>query len=320
MPIDTDTDITTLTPQQIDQALFDIYVEIGVTRARYEQAWATVRHYVHDLLGMTWREKVTDAQVQEVCAEVAEIAEGNEDDLTYRQGSLWTAMQRAEALGTKVDDLRMSCQPFDEEFDRRGGWTRAFLVITKGSGHVHSSMRCSTCYATTEFQWLPDLSDHDETEIIEKAGERACTVCYPHAPVEVLSRPTSIFSTEEISRAKAREEREEAKRQRAAKKLEKALLPDGTPLRVFIGMGPGYIYEGGVQKRVENAREKYETFETLHSAKAWLTDQAIYAAWGWANQPPQEARDAVLAAVAAKEGKTPEQVWEEAQARAQRRK
>lgn len=48
------------------------------------------------------------------------------------------------------------------------------------TGHIHSSMACSTCYPTrAEFGWLTDLSGADEAEIIEHAKEVACTVCYP---------------------------------------------------------------------------------------------------------------------------------------------
>lgn len=103
--------------------------------------------------------------------------------------------------------------PFRAEFQRRGGWTRAFLVVNNG-GHVHSTRGCSTCFVSTKFFWVTDLSGADEAEIVAKAGERACTVCYPSAPVEVLSRPTQIFSDEERDQAKAREER-------AAKRAEK---------------------------------------------------------------------------------------------------
>lgn len=65
------------------------------------------------------------------------------------------------------------------------GWTRAYLVP---KGHIHSSMHCSSCYPTTEYVWLTDLSGADESEIIEYAKEVACTVCYPDAPIEEYQR------------------------------------------------------------------------------------------------------------------------------------
>ena len=106
--------------------------------------------------------------------------------------------------------------PLNAEFTRRGGWTRAFLVVTNGTGHVHTSQACHTCYATTQFNWMTSFSGKDEAEIVEAAGDRACTVCYPSAPVEVLSRPTQMFTKDEVAKQVAREARE-AKRAEAAK-------------------------------------------------------------------------------------------------------
>jgi len=79
--------------------------------------------------------------------------------------------------------LRYCEAEYTEAASQYEGWTRAFLV-RNGNGHIHSSMACSTCYPTTEFGWLTDLSGADEAEIIEHAKEVACTVCYPDAPVE----------------------------------------------------------------------------------------------------------------------------------------
>jgi hypothetical protein len=104
----------------------------------------------------------------------------------------------------KSDEMK----PYQDEFFRRGGWTRAFLVVTSGEGHVHRSQVCHTCFVTTQFHWVTDFSGHDEAEIVEAAGERACTICYPTAPVEVLGRPTTIFSKDEEAKRAAREERE----------------------------------------------------------------------------------------------------------------
>jgi hypothetical protein len=115
--------------------------------------------------------------------------------------------------------LRGEMAPYEAEFDRRGGWSRAFLVITSGQGHVHSSQRCHTCYITTQFNWVTEFSGHDEAEIVEAAGERACTICYPSAPVEVLARPTKIFSQDEREKLAAREAREAKRAEKAAAEI-----------------------------------------------------------------------------------------------------
>lgn len=115
------------------------------------------------------------------------------------------------------------------EFDRRGGWTRAWAVP---NGHVHNSRQCDTCYPTTEFGWLPQVSGLNETEIVELAGERACTRCYPSAPVDVLKRATRLHTAEEQVdlQQKAQRAQEQAEK-RAAKAAKGITNPDGSPLR-----------------------------------------------------------------------------------------
>lgn len=102
--------------------------------------------------------------------------------------------------------IRAEMAPFNAEFTNRGGWTRAFLVTNSG-GHVHRDMSCSTCFVTTQYAWMVDYSGKDEAEIVDAAGEIACTVCYPSAPVSVLGQPTKMFSSPE---AKAKAEKKAA--------------------------------------------------------------------------------------------------------------
>ncbi|MBF4549308.1 hypothetical protein [Pseudoclavibacter sp. VKM Ac-2888] len=145
-----------------------------------------------------------------------------------------TRAQRLERAQAKVNDARAIIEPMraqidaiDEEHARRGRWPRAFVVP---QGHVHSSLGCSTCYPTTRFQLLPEYSDKTETELVEDAGDRACTVCFPSAPVD---RPTKMELPEERQAREARQvqtqERDEKKLAAAAKAI---TTPDGEPLKV----------------------------------------------------------------------------------------
>lgn len=99
------------------------------------------------------------------------------------------------------------------EFKARDGWTRFYLVNNTG-GHVHSSRSCSSCYVTTEFTFLPEYSGTTEENLVELAGTRACTVCFPSAPVDTLRRPSNLRVDVEA--------RERAAAEKAAKAAEKA--------------------------------------------------------------------------------------------------
>lgn len=136
-----------------------------------------------------------------------------------------------EALRVRIDTARATIiayeaagEPLEEEYRRRGGWTRAWLVTNTG-GHVHRTTACRTCYPTTRFAWLTQFSGRTEEEIVDEAGAAACTECYPNAPVAVRARPSRITTPQQQARAQARAARAKAT---AAKAI---TAPEGTPLR-----------------------------------------------------------------------------------------
>jgi len=183
-------DLRIATPVEIDTILADLDYERYAAMIRKIGLWQAAdkaRNYVH----YDWRTRTSRPR----------------PDLE-RAAELEALAQEQEAIESAKSDEMV---PYQEEFSRRGGWTRAFLVVTSGTGHVHSSQRCHTCYPTTQFHWVTKLSGHDEAEIVEAAGERACTICYPSAPAYVLNRPTALFTKDEEAKQAARAEREAKK-------------------------------------------------------------------------------------------------------------
>lgn len=188
-------DLRTQTPAQIDTVLADLDYERFVAYIKAvdlrQAAYKALNHVHYD-----WRTRTQTKRPDPAKAErLTKLAE-----------------EQDEIVAAKVAEMA----PYEAEFNRRGGWTRAFLVVTSGTGHVHSSQRCHTCYPTTQFHWVTKLSGHDEAEIVEAAGERACTICYPSAPAEVLNRPTALFTKDEEAKKAAREEREAKRAAKAA--------------------------------------------------------------------------------------------------------
>lgn len=203
-------DPTSATPLVIDTRLADLYGARQRVQQHINSDWDHIVGEVARHLGRGWKGKATREEVHTYLENAGDYDSllGYHRDMVAKQRSLEPVLAEINALNSEY-----SSRP----------WTRAYLAVTNSNGHVHSTMDCSTCFYTgydgqgnwrngTQFQWLVDLADHDESEIIEKAGERACTVCYPHAPVGTLSRPTQIFSKSEIEKQAARAERE-AKRQ-----------------------------------------------------------------------------------------------------------
>ena len=146
-------------------------------------------------------------------------------------------------------------------------------------------MTCSTCYPTTEFSWLTEFSAATEAEIVTAAADRACTVCYPSAPV-VPAGTSRLRTPAEKATDADREAREARKTEIAAKKAASAI----EPVQVLSWTNP------------TNGRECFDTIATITAAKTYLTNKADY---GWQSGRPED-HAAVAAALAAKVGTTPE--------------
>jgi hypothetical protein len=142
-------------------------------------------------------------------------------------------LQTREAqLRAELDRVREAQKPGTTEYTNRGGWGRAYIV---SGGHVHRSTGCSTLYLTTVIYWLTELSGMDEDAIVELAGERACTVCYPSAPVNVLARRSQLSTPDEREAAEARAQRAAEQAARKSKATANAPTASGEPLKVSTG-------------------------------------------------------------------------------------
>jgi hypothetical protein len=148
-------------------------------------------------------------------------------------------------------------------------WNRAFYVP---AGHVHKSRSCSTCYDSTAFTWLPIYSGGSEEDIVNDAGEEACTVCYPSAPAEVLNRPSVIVTADKVAKAEAKAERDIAKAQREAKRIASSPTRDGEILVVSTGeRKTRYDKESGSFIKLDSFQ--LEALNTERTAKIWYVDQ-----------------------------------------------
>jgi hypothetical protein len=151
--------------------------------------------------------------------------------------SEWEAL--GETLDNQVDGLVELRAIYAEH-----QWSRFFLV-DNSNGHIHSTMACGTCFPTTQFRWVTSLSGQTEVEAVGELGEILCSVCYPSAPVAWREGESKAVKT-------ARADREAKKAAAAAKKIDKALIPEDVT--------------GGY--RTESGRDRVTT---VYAAKQWLT-------------------------------------------------
>ncbi len=184
--------------------------------------------------------------------------------------------------------LQAELAGLDKEFTRRGGWTRAYAVP---GGHIHSSVACSTLYPTTVRYSLPQVSGMTETEIVNLAGERACTVCYPSAPVDVLRRACKLFTADEEAEREAKDARAQELAAKKAVAASKAITrPDGSPLRNSYGV---IRTETAAKNEVLKSMNNLLFYSETHGMRSeWVTfiDQAIEALAHKQNRTQEEVR------------------------------
>lgn len=220
-------DLTHMTPKQIDAQLSDLYWE----NAKLQQKQEVVLRKVHEAVGdrQSVRSNFKWALTHTQALEALPARVANQDLEPWDHKAAVEAWDVWEDLQEEVRRVQGEIALRNDEFNRRGGWTRAFIVP---GGHVHSSMDCSSCYPTTKFGWMPELSGDDEDEIVGKAGERACTVCYPTAPVDVISRPTSLWTEDEKKEMAEKAVRKAALEEKKAKARANAPQVSGEPIEV----------------------------------------------------------------------------------------
>ncbi len=112
---------------------------------------------------------------------------------------------------TKRDELLaimaaadIEAKPFEAEWDRRNGWTRYTVVP---GGHFHHYRGCSSLRWTTTVLWTPELSGMTDDEVVAKLDERACTKCFPNAPVagKPKAKPGECATSRQAATGEVRE-------------------------------------------------------------------------------------------------------------------
>jgi hypothetical protein len=277
------------TPVEVDTALAKLYNEQMGVLSRIEREEGTL----HNLAGD--RRRVVSSGRQRGTYEwgmtLDEVMEKGPRS-SFDESAWASTIEERNSHFERLDEIAAEEQALNQKFLDAGGWPRFFLVQQPG-GHIHSSTGCSTCYPTTRFGWLPELSGQSEAEAVENYGGILCSVCYPSAPSEW---------TEGISKqdAEAKAAREEAKRERDAAKLAKALMPDGKPLRL---------------------PDSRDTLKTQRSAEIWLSD-SFDDFYKMNDKRHANDRELVLAALEEKTGKSRDELmaetWKRVKARRKR--
>jgi hypothetical protein len=126
------------------------------------------------------------------------------------------------AAQAEVDRIQVLIDPLEAQCD----WPRYFHV-TNVNGHVHTSMRCSSCFYDTRFAWRTDLSGLTPEQVVEQEAHNACSVCMPIAPVEQRAARERYNAQQREARKAERDAakavKDAAKRARAVRHVDKVV-------------------------------------------------------------------------------------------------
>jgi hypothetical protein len=163
------------------------------------------------------------------------------------------------AAETKVERaaLNAAIAPLQKEWERRGGWQRYFLCVSDG-GHVHYR-HCHTLRWNSMIAWMPALSGLDENGMVEQVGYKACTHCFPTAPLHpAWVRTEAAAKKASVADKLAKWEKGYAMRQKKVANIQKridkanAILADN----YFDSSGQREINQSGARYDLEwNARD-----------------------------------------------------------------
>lgn len=232
-------DFETATPREIDEAL-----------AALNWDWSRKLSHAHG--DLDWKARNRDRAILYA------------DTLGQMVEAQRIVEEATAAYMTLVAERDAATKPHRDAYAARR-WSR-YWIVANTNGHVHlSDVDCSTCFPTTEYNWMPQLSGLSTEEMVAIMGETACTVCYPDAPTMKGFEDGTSYVAKASAAAKA--EKAAAKAERAATKAAKAITDvDGSPL-----------------KDVDMPHRRWrDTYKTLRSAQIALTD-AIFSAWLYEN-------------------------------------
>lgn len=174
-------ELHTLTPPQVDALLAAQHVLAAKADQRRERAADEVHRAANDEQNYQGRRLFWKMTLGEALTAVAALPADERGDAPRPRREV---LARYQAALDAIDVIRAEMARLDAEWERRGRWSRFFMVP---DGHIHSSMRCSTCNRLgqlTPFVWLPELSGRTEADAVAAHGALLCTVCFPSAPVE----------------------------------------------------------------------------------------------------------------------------------------
>jgi 8-oxo-dGTP pyrophosphatase MutT (NUDIX family)/GNAT superfamily N-acetyltransferase len=256
---DEDDDLSTKSPAEIDARLGDHHTKLYGHQGRQASALEQMHHAVGDRQQGRGQGKFWQKSHQEVL---------NHDPSTLTNPRMARDYARNrtayDSAGEDAKTEQGHISRYDNEFHKRGGWSRFFLVP---DGHIHSSTACHSCRPTTPFSWLPNLSGKSEGEAVEQHGPHLCTHCFKSAPTEWKRDPAETRAEEKKrsgeycagGKASSYPDAEERARRKATHPQGKVKLEPGEAM--YTGQRGGYQGRCPTCKTIQKVKNSGEFYQ-----------------------------------------------------------
>lgn len=186
-------DFATATPAEIDAAWNDAYVarDKAIWKAQhlvitYDEAEA--EGFRGNRSSTPVAQAVRKMSVTEIVNRLTARAVKHEDKAadeslpTYTRAKSEDIAKRANDAVAAIESAEATLAAADAEWKARGGWFRAYLVVSSNKGHVHV-YGCGSWRWTTQVSIVTELSGTDEAAVVAAHGTQACSRCFASAPV-----------------------------------------------------------------------------------------------------------------------------------------
>ena len=183
----------------------------------------------------------------------ASIIESRANGNAANSEALWEKFDKIKATIAEIND---EVRPLEALYNEHH-WSRFYLVVGTGQGHIHENQSCHSCYDSTQYAWLTELSGESEAEAVQAEGEILCTFCYPSAPVawcEGVGRRTQ----------EAKDAATALKAERLAVKASKSLSLDGQPVSIRC------------DRETKHMHSWHREFKTYRAAEIWMKEALVW--------------------------------------------
>lgn len=174
---------SSMTPPEVDTILADLWAQRAAANIKIGAAIDGAHHATGETPqrtrggGVRWA-----ATAEEALDALFELAKTAGEKTPWDRYHAPTIVAGYEVAVRDAEAATAAALPYEAEYARRR-WSRFFLV-TSSNGHIHQDMHCSTCYVSTGYGWLPELSGLTEADAVDAHGPLLCSVCYPSASAE----------------------------------------------------------------------------------------------------------------------------------------